>query len=235
MTRNWKAFALSAAAVPMRPRPTMPKVWTPFAAAADRARSSTARAAAGAAPRGGARCRGAATGRGPARGRRPRPCRSPARCTHHLARGGRLAVDLVVADAHAHDAGELGEPGEVFGGHRAPHHHQAVDLGAVALLELRQVGDIAPHHPHVGPEHPALDLVVVVQLLRAAAPSRPWLGPLLRDAARPSRRRCISRPTTAVRRSNARRDILVSQGTFRKFGDADAPRGDVDAVLTIVR
>ena len=85
---------------------------------------------------------------------------------HHLARGGCLAIDLVVADAHAHDAGELGEPGEVFGGHRVPHHHQAVDLGAVALLELRQVGDVAPHHAHVGPEHLALDLVVVVQLLR---------------------------------------------------------------------
>ena len=84
---------------------------------------------------------------------------------HHLARGGRCAIDLVVADTHAHDAAEVGEPGEVFGGHGMAHHHQAVDLGAVALLELRQVGDVAPHHAHVGPEHLALDRVVVVQLL----------------------------------------------------------------------
>jgi hypothetical protein len=54
----------------------------------------------------------------------------------------------------------------VFGGHRVPHHHQAVDLGTVMVLELRQVVDVAPHDAHVGPEHVALDLVVVVQLLR---------------------------------------------------------------------
>src|SRR5262249_6163393 len=85
---------------------------------------------------------------------------------HHLARRGRLAIDLVVAHAHAHYAGELWEPGEVFGADGVAHHHQAVDVGAVARLELRQVGDVAPHHAHVGTEHVALYLVVVVQLLR---------------------------------------------------------------------
>ena len=85
---------------------------------------------------------------------------------HHLALGGRRAIDLVVAHAHAHDAGEPREFGEMLGGHRVAQHHQAVDLGAVAVLELRQVGDVAPHHAHVGPEHFALDPVVVVQLLR---------------------------------------------------------------------
>ena len=85
---------------------------------------------------------------------------------HHLALGRGGAIDLVVAHAHAHDAGEPGEFGQVLGGHRMTQHHQAVDLGAVACLELRQVGDVAPLHAHVGPEHLALDLVVVVQLLR---------------------------------------------------------------------
>ncbi len=85
---------------------------------------------------------------------------------HHLARGRCLAIDLVVANAHAHDAAEVGKPGEVLGGHRVPHDHQTIDLGAVALLELRQVGDVAPYHPHVGPEHLALDLIVLVELLR---------------------------------------------------------------------
>ena len=55
---------------------------------------------------------------------------------HHLVRGSCLSIDLVVADTHAHHAGELGESREVFGGHRVPHHHQAVNLAAVVLFEL---------------------------------------------------------------------------------------------------
>ena len=84
---------------------------------------------------------------------------------HDVASCGSLAIDLIVAHTHAQNAGELGKLGKVFGGYPEPQRHQAVDVGAILVLELRQIGDVAPHHAHVGPEHLAFDLVVVVEFL----------------------------------------------------------------------
>ena len=77
-----------------------------------------------------------------------------------LARRRRRAVDLVIADPHAHDRPQLRKAPDILGRDRVPHDHQPVDLGAILRVELEQGLFGAPNDAHLGAE----DLVLEAEI-----------------------------------------------------------------------
>jgi hypothetical protein len=75
----------------------------------------------------------------------------------NVARRRRGPVDLVVADAHAHDRAQPRKPRDVLGGDRVAHDHQPVDLGAVGGVELGQRLLGAAEDAHLGSEDLGFD------------------------------------------------------------------------------
>jgi hypothetical protein len=65
----------------------------------------------------------------------------------------RLAVELVVADPHAHDAAQPRKAVEVGGRHRPAHNHQPVRCSAVSWVEFGKARLRGADQAHIGPEY----------------------------------------------------------------------------------
>jgi len=64
----------------------------------------------------------------------------------------RLAVELVVADPHAHDAAQLRKALEIGRGDRPAHDHQPIRRSAIGRVELGKARFCGADQPRIGPE-----------------------------------------------------------------------------------
>ena len=118
--------------------------------------------------------------------------------------GRRLAVDAVVADAHADDGAESGEAGEVGGGDPEAEDHQPLGGGAVLIGQVRERPGVAHEHGRARAEDAALLRLVGihpfgVQHRWHAFPRCRWEG----DAAR---RAGLAQPGGAMQADGSKRE-----------------------------
>ena len=76
-----------------------------------------------------------------------------------VARRGGGAVELVIADPHAHDRAQPRKALQIGAGDAKPHDHQPVSFGAIGIGELRERRGIPLHDLEIGAENLGFEIV----------------------------------------------------------------------------